>query len=373
MLVNELVWHGVSGAGVRRLPLDPGGVVMVKHLSRRAAIGIGAAAAALAAAPGSAAAAGAPPVGALPSGGSQPGPVGGQELIRRTYRQQKARAGGVWHSHIAMVNAAGALNVVVEDDADRVTHGYSVQKLAVAVAVMDKIDRGELSLDQRLDLTADIILGGSGIYFLQTVWGDEVTVANFLTAMLLVSDNTAVRMCGRVVPALEINEILAAKGFRYTRVEPVANPNRFFLGVTTPRETHDLLWRLADKTLLSTRSSDFLLGILRWINGYHDGIRRDMSSAERSRVATKYGADYDERGAARHEAGIMFDATGAPTLTYALFADSLGDLDNYGGTHPAVRAHAVLGRTMFDAVGPVTNRAARARHSVRAFRPVNGG
>ncbi len=105
--------------------------------------------------------------------------------------------------------------------------------------------------------------------------------------------------------------------------------------MTTPRETHDLLWRLADKTLLSTRSSDFLLGILRWINGYHDGIRRDMSSAERSRVATKYGADYDERGAARHEAGIMFDATGAPTLTYALFADSLGDLDNYGGTHPA--------------------------------------
>ncbi|MFG2063551.1 serine hydrolase [Micromonospora sp. NPDC048871] len=340
---------------------------MAEQMSRRAVIGAGVATAALVATPGRAVAAPGPVAG--PSIGTLPAP----EVIRRAYRKQKALAGGSWHTHVAMVGAAGGLNVVVDDDADRVTHGYSVQKLAVAVAVMDKIDRGELALGQRLDLTGDIILGGSGIYFLHTVWGDEITVANFLTALLLVSDNTAVRMCGRVVPALEINEILAAKGFTHTRVEPVANPNRFFLGVTTPRETHDLLWRLANKTLLSTRSSDFLLGILRWINGYHDGIRRDMSSAERSRVATKYGADYDSRGAARHEVGIMFDPTGGPTLTYAFFADSLGDLDNYGGTHPAVRAHAVLGRTMFDAVSPITNRTAPARHRVPRFHPNNGG
>ncbi|AVT28247.1 MULTISPECIES: serine hydrolase [unclassified Plantactinospora] len=354
---------------------------MPEHVSRRAAIGMGAAAAALvatgrpaAAAPATTVAVGRAPV----SGPGVPGgPLGvtgtAQASIRQAYDTQKARAGGVWHSHIAMVNAAGTLETVVADDADRVTHGYSVQKLAVAVAVMDKIDRGQLRLDQKLDLTADIILGGTGIYFLHTVWGDDITVANFLTAMLLVSDNTAVRMCGRVVPALEINEILASKGFTHTRVEPVANPNRFFLGVTTPRETHDLLWRLANKTIVTPRSADFLLGILRWINGYHDGVRRNMSSAERSRVATKYGADYDELGAARHEAGIMFDAAGAPTLTYAMFADSLGDLDNYGATHPAVQAHAVLGRTMFDAIATVTNRTAKARHTVDPFRPVSGG
>jgi beta-lactamase class A len=310
---------------------------------------------------------------AQPSAPARATGADGITAIRRVYRQQKARAGGVWHAHIAALDATGVLRPVVDDDADHVTQGYSVQKLAVATAVMDKIDRGELRLDQKLDLNADIILGGSGLYFLQTVWGDDVTVANFLTAMLLVSDNTAVRMCGRVVPALEINEILAAKGFVHTRVEPVANPNRFFLGVTTPRETHDLLWRLANKTLLSPKSCDFLLGITRWINGYHDGIRRNMSSDERSRVATKYGADFDELGAARHEAGIMFGADGAPVLTYALFADSLGDLDNYGATHPAVQAHSVLGRTMFDAISRTTNPMARTRHRLAPFRPVNGG
>jgi beta-lactamase class A len=293
--------------------------------------------------------------------------------IRRVYARQKANAGGTWYSRIAMVDASGAMAAVVEDDADHVVHGYSVQKLAVATAVLDKVDRGLLRLDQKLDLPADIILGGSGIYHLHTVWGDDITIANFLTAMLLVSDNTAVRMCGRVAPALEINEILAAKGFVHTRVEPVANPNRFFLGVTTPREMTDLLLRLANKTLLSAGSCDFMLGILRWVNGYHDGIRRNMSSTERSRVASKYGADFNTLGAARHEAGVMFGADGAPVLVYGLFAEGLGELDNYGATHPAVQAHARLGRVMFDAVAGTTNPAATARHKVAPFVAVDGG
>ena len=73
-----------------------------------------------------------------------------------------------------------------------------------------------------------------------------------------------------------------------------------------------------------------------------------MSSAERARVATKGAADFDARGAARHEAGIMFGAGGTPLLTYAMFADRLAGRDNYGSTHPAVQAHAVLGRVMLD-------------------------
>jgi beta-lactamase class A len=335
---------------------------MTKAISRRAALGsaltVGVAAA------GAMSVAG-PAVAAQPAGG-------GASRIRRTYSQQKARAGGVWYSHVAMVDAAGVPQPVVEDDADHVVHGYSVQKLAVATAVMDKVDRGELSLGDTVQLNGDIILGGSGIYHLHGVYGDQITIANFLTAMLLVSDNTAVRLCGLVCPALEINEILAAKGFVHTRVEPVANPNRFFLGVTTPREIHDLLWRLATKTLLTPSSCDFLLSVTRWVNGYHDGIRRNMSSNERSRVATKYGAETNDLGAARHEAGIMFGTDGTPVLTYGLFAEGLAELDNFGATHPAVQAHAVLGRTMFDAIGTATNPGA-ARHTVPEFHPGNGG
>lgn len=326
---------------------------MPAHLSRRSALGLGAAAAA-----------------AATAGMSSPAAAAGADTITSVYEQEKRKAGGTWHSHIATVDATGAIQPIVEDDIDHVTYGYSVQKLAVATAVMDKIDRGQLTLGQKLDLQADIILGGTGIYFLHTVWGDQITVANFLTAMLLVSDNTAVRLCGLVVPAAEINEILAAKGFVHTRVEPVANPNRFYLGTTTPREMHDLLWRLATKTLLSPSSCSFLLSITRWINGYHDGVRRTMSSEERSRVATKYGADFNNLGASRHEAGIMFGPDGKPKLTYAMFAEALGDRDNYGSTHPAVQAHAVIGRTMLDNLPPTP---AALRKAPTAFKPVNGG
>ncbi|WJK40823.1 serine hydrolase [Solwaraspora sp. WMMA2056] len=274
------------------------------------------------------------------------------ERIRRGYARQRRRAGGQWCALVSRVTGDGGWEPVFADDADRVVPGYSVQKLAVAVAVLDKVDRGLLRLDDRLDLAAPDILGGSGIYHLHGVWGDTVTVANVLTAMLLVSDNTAVRLCGRVAAAREINEILAAKGLTHTRVEPVADPHRFLLGVTTPRETHDLLVGLAGRTLLSAGSCRFLLRVLRGAAGYHDGVRRTMSSAERARVATKHGADVDAdvNAAARHEVGIIADADGAPALVYAFFADGLDDPDNYGATHPAVEAHAVLGRLLLDAV-----------------------
>src|SRR3954468_25096762 len=111
---------------------------------------------------------------------------------------------------------------------------------------------------------------------------------------------------------------------------------------------HDLLWRLATKTLLSPESCTFLLSITRWINGYMDGVRRVMSPDNPSGVPTKNGAHSNPRGPPRHEAGIMFGPDGLPKLTYAMFAEALGDLDNYGSTHPPLPAHAKPGRTITD-------------------------
>ncbi|MER7276445.1 serine hydrolase [Dactylosporangium sp. NPDC000244] len=266
------------------------------------------------------------------------------ENIRRAYTRHKHRAGGEWH---ARVSVGGS--VVVEDDDERLIRGYSVQKLALASALLAKADRGELDLGRRIRLERSDVLGGSGVYHLQPVHGDELTVAGVLTALLLVSDNTAVRLCGRLVPGPEVNEILASLGLTRTRVEPTAaDPARFLLGATTARETHDLLARLAAGTLLSAASTAFMLGVLRAPAGYHDGVRRDLRGPDRARVATKHGADRDATGAARHEAGIVFTSAGAPAAVYALFADALGDAADYGPTHPAVRAHAALGRILLE-------------------------
>lgn len=155
------------------------------------------------------------------------------------------------------------------------------------------------------------------------------------------------RLCGLVCPPAEIDEVLAAKGFNDTRVIPdPANPSRMWLGDTTTAETNDLLARLAKGELLSANGTRFFLNIFKGLSGFRDGFRRNMSSAERSRIAMKYGADDPNR----NESGVVYNTSDAPVLVYSFmpqFNDHWGD---YGATHPAVQAHATMGRKMLDIV-----------------------
>ena len=268
-----------------------------------------------------------------------------------------------------MADPDGTLAPAVEDKADERVEAYSVNKIAVATAVLDKIDRGLLRLDQRVDVTADIVATtGDGIFRLDQAYPSSVTLGHVMANLLSISDDTSVRLCGLVCPAKELNEILVAKGFPQTQVRPVDNPNRFFLGKTTPREMHDLLQALVQGTLLSAPSTGFLLGILRSPVAFTDGIRRTMSSDERLRVATKAGWFLD----GRNEAGIMFDAVGRPILTYSLFARGQANPEDFGATHPAVQARAVMGRKFLDAVDKLSGVAA-LRTSVPTYRAFDGG
>lgn len=272
------------------------------------------------------------------------GAQGAAAAIKRIWDRETAKAGGVWQGTVTLFDG-GTPVPAVDQASTSVQTAASMNKLGIALAVLDKIDRGELALDDRITLTSDIILTGSGFYFHQTAYGDEITVANVLVAMLLVSDNTSVRLCGLVCPPAEINETLAAKGFTDTRVIPnPANPNRMWLGDTTTSESADLLHRLALGELLSPESTRFFLGVLTGLSGYHDGFRREMSSAERSRIAMKYGAD----DANRNESGVVLGADGSPLLVYSFMAQFEDHWDNYGATHPAVQAHAKMGRKFLD-------------------------
>lgn len=260
------------------------------------------------------------------------------------FRTVTPLAGGRWHCLVTDLSS-GTPVPVIDQDADFVIEGASVQKLAVMTAVMTEVDAGRLHLGDTTTLDADIIAEGSGIYLNQAAFGDQLTVANLLTAMLQVSDNTAVRLLSRFVSGEQINATLESLGFQHTRVEPIPGEQRFYLGNTTPRENNDLLYRLASGTLLSSESTRAVLRIMTSSGvGYTDGVRRNMSSAERARFATKFGASEDKR----HEAGIMFDEKGAPVVIFSFFTDQAPAPDNYGATNPIVQAHALLGRSMLD-------------------------
>ncbi|MFI7577227.1 serine hydrolase [Micromonospora sp. NPDC049497] len=337
---------------------------MTIRVNRRTALGLGTVATAGtvlgAAGPATAATEGTEPAPATP--------VQAAGRVAAAYERETARAGGNWQAYVSVADPAGEPVVAVADEADRRIEAYSVNKVAVAVAVLDKVDRGLLTLDQRVEVTAAIVVpGGDGIFGLDGAYPSSVTLGHALAALLTVSDDTAVRLCGLVCPAAELNQILRDKGFPDTQVQPVANPNRFFLGTSTPRETHDLLRALVGGTLLSPASTAYVLRLLRSPIAYTDGIRREMSSAQRARIATKAGWFGD----ARHEAGVIFDAAGAPVLTYALFADGQAGADDFGATHPAVAARARLGRRLLAAVDRLPG--VGATHRTAPHRPSNGG
>jgi beta-lactamase class A len=346
------------------------------NVNRRKALGLGGVAAAGAVlVPGSIAAAGQGEA-AEPADTEVPTTAAAaRHRIARAYRREVARAGGTWSSFISVTGQDGSVTPAVAEQPDQVVEAYSVNKIAVATAVLDKIDRGLLTLDQRVDVTDSIVIRDTdGIFALDGAYPSSVTLGHAMAALLTVSDNTAVRLCGLVCPALELNEILRSKGFVHTQVVPVSNPNRFFLGKTTPNETHTLLQKLVGGTLLSAPSTQYLLNVLRSLTSFTDGVRLNLSSAERLRVATKAGWFAD----GRNEAGVIFDDAGAPLVTYALFAsgqfsgDPAQNADNYSATHPALRARAALGRTMVDAVSQITASTART-FQAPAYQPSNGG
>ena len=338
-------------------------------VNRRTALGLGAAAAAGAAlgsapaTPGLASAAAPEPASLTPAQAAT--------RIRNIYERESADAGGTWHCFASVAGADGGRVQAIADEPDLSVEAFSVNKIAVALAVLDKVDRNLLTLDQRVDVTAAIVIPAvEGIFALDGAYPSSVTLGHVIAALLTVSDDTAVRLCGLVCPALELNAILVAKGFPNTQVVPVANPNRFFLGQTTPRETHDLLRQLAAGTLLSPGSTAYLLNVLRSLTSFTDGIRRTMSSDERLRIATKAGWFAD----GRNEAGIIFDTAGAPALIYAMFANGQADPDNFGATHPAVNARARMGRKFLDTVDKLPASAmARASFPAPAYTPSNGG
>ncbi len=338
-------------------------------LNRRRLLGLGVMTTASAAVGSAAVAAAADENGSNPTTTPPATPQQVAARIDAIYRREIERAAGVWNSVITIAEPSGVLRSAVEDKADEPVEAYSVNKLGVATAVLDQIDRGRLTLDQKVPVTADIVVtGGDGIFPLDHAYPSSVTLGHVIANLLSISDDTAARLCGLVCPAKKINQILVAKGFPKTQVTPVDNPNRFFLGKTTPRETHQLLQALVKGSLLSPASTEFMLNILRSQVAFTDGIRRNMSTEERGRVATKAGWLAD----GRNEAGIMFDTAGQPVLTYALFARNPSDTDNFAATHPALQARARMGRDFFDTIGKLRGPASQKLH-MWTYGPSNGG
>ncbi len=90
--------------------------------------------------------------------------------------------------------------------ADRPWYLSSTVKVPIAIAVLESVDDGDMTLDQPLTLQAEDKIDGSG----DMVWkenGSTHTVSEAMEAMLMQSDNTAANMLIRAMGEREFNRM----------------------------------------------------------------------------------------------------------------------------------------------------------------------
>ena len=171
----------------------------------------------------------------------------------------------------------------------------SVVKLPMLIAALQRVERGELELGQRFEMTAEERAGGSGV--LQVCDGGlHLTLRDILSLMIVVSDNTATNMILDVLGGPDvINQQFASMNLEVTRVygklqvaweRKTEAQRQGKLAQLTPSEMLGLLERLWNRALLGPEMRALALEILGQ-QQYTEMIGRNLPDG--TKVATKSG------------------------------------------------------------------------------------
>jgi len=180
-------------------------------------------------------------------------------------RERKPLGVGIYVKHLITGAEVGVRPDVVFE-------AQSVIKLAIAIRSYQLADDGQLDLDERVHLTRSDYVGGTGLFqYFQD--GLEPTLRDLLTAMIVVSDNSAVDpLLARIGGVDDLNAWLAASGYPTARM------------VQTMLESVRFPYVLADARHASlTRAQVYALGTgdPEWA-----GMSRDWLESIASEVAT---------------------------------------------------------------------------------------
>ena len=113
---------------------------------------------------------------------------------------------GIWVKHLTTGEEAGVR-------ADESFNSASVIKIPVLVLAMQMADKGQLSLVERVTITAADVRGGTGVFRLFEP-GLQPTLRDVLMQMIVTSDNTATDLAIAKVGGVDrVNGWLLANGF----------------------------------------------------------------------------------------------------------------------------------------------------------------
>ncbi len=138
----------------------------------------------------------------------------------------------------------------------------STIKLPVLVAFFQEVDRGKINLEEQLVMTKDVIAGGSGSMQYEKP-GSKFSALETAEKMMTNSDNTATNMLIKRLGGQEkLNQTFNKIGLKGTRlINPL--PDLMGTNTTTPEDLGNLLVKIDQGRLISLRSRDRLLYIMR--------------------------------------------------------------------------------------------------------------
>ena len=138
----------------------------------------------------------------------------------------------------------------------------STIKLPILVAFFQDVDRGKINLSEQLIMTPDVIAEGSGNMQYEEP-GTKYSALETADKMMTTSDNTATNMIiERMGGMKQLNQRFSKMGLRATMLR---NPLPDLTGTntTTPEDLGNLLAKIDAGDLISLRSRDRLLHIMR--------------------------------------------------------------------------------------------------------------
>jgi beta-lactamase class A len=178
----------------------------------------------------------------------------------------------------------------------------SLIKVPIAVALMEQVAAGQLSLDDRITvLRIEKVPGAGLLQFLHD--GAEITIRDAAWLMLTISDNTATNLLlsriemRRVWDAMEKRSLPRTKVHSkvFLRLASVAPDSsvKYGLGVSTPNEMARLFTLLADGKAVSPAADSVLIDMLdhnddnQLLQRYVDGVRAPHKTGATDAVRTE--------------------------------------------------------------------------------------
>lgn len=203
--------------------------------------------------------------------------------------------------------------VLFESAPERVYHSASLIKIPLLVRALQRVQRGDARLDERLVLRAEDRVGGSGVLH-ELDAGLTLTLRDALTLMIVVSDNTATNLVIERFGTQDLNDFLQGEGLHDTeligmlQLPPERKNARQLAGArnhTSARDMTDLLCKLVWGEVLSSALTALALDILSR-QQLRDIVARDVPRNEAGELVYRVASKSGELPGVHHDVGLVW-------------------------------------------------------------------